>query len=86
MLFSTLTTLPLLVAPVSEDVEASLASATAAIDAIVAMPEDERTFSNSVLAIDDVQARAFMDTRMTSFLANVSTDAAVRERGRDSWC
>lgn len=84
MLFSTLTTLPLLVAPISEDVEASLASATAAIDAIVAMPEDERTFSNSVLAIDDVQARAFMDTRMTSFLANVSTDAAVRERGREA--
>lgn len=84
MLILPLAALPLITAGVPEDVEAKLADATAAIDAIVARPVGEQTFENSVLAIDDAQAHAFMDTRMTSFLANVSTDAAVRERGREA--
>lgn len=59
-----------------------LAAAEATIEAIVSRPEAERTFENTVRAVDDLQARTFMDSRMTAFLASVSTDAEERERGR----
>lgn len=75
----------LAVAPArGQDFQSRLDAATAQLDAIVARPAAERTFENSVLAIDDVQAHAFMDTRETAFLANVSTDAEVRALGREA--
>ena len=59
-----------------------IAEANAAIEVIVSRPAEERTFENSVKAVDDIQAGCFMGARMTSFMSNVSTDAAERELGR----
>jgi len=59
-----------------------LVEANAAIERIAMRPASERTFENSVLAVDDIQAGAFMGARMTAFMASVSTDAAERELGR----
>ena len=59
-----------------------LAKANADIERIIARPASERTFANSVLAVDDLQASTFMGARMMGFMSSVSTDAAERELGR----
>ena len=66
--------------PIAEAVE----QADAAIAAILARPEAERTFANTVRAIDDVQASFFHAARMPGFMADVSTDAAERAAGRQA--
>jgi thimet oligopeptidase len=63
-------------------IAAALARADEAVAAILARPEPERTFENTVRAIDDVQARVFQEGRMPGFLAQVSTDADERALGR----
>jgi thimet oligopeptidase len=59
----------------------ALARGDAAVAEIVARPPAQRTFANTVRAIDDIQARTFMDARMTDFMKDVSMDADERERG-----
>lgn len=63
-------------------IAAEVASANAAIDAIVALPESERTLKNTLRAVDDVQWSFFQSVRMGGFMSSVSTDPAERERGR----
>jgi thimet oligopeptidase len=59
-----------------------VARANAAIVAIVDLPDDQRTIANTLTAVDDVQWEFIQSVRMDGFLASVSTDAAVRDRGR----
>ena len=63
-------------------VAAALARADEAVTAIVSVPDGQRTFQNTVGAIDDLVARIELDTNMTMFMTYVSTDAAQREAGR----
>lgn len=69
--------------PVPEDspVADALMRATEAVDRIVAIPPSERTFENTIGAIDDLIVRLEIDTGMPMFMAYVSTDAAERDRG-----
>src|SRR5262245_36655579 len=62
-------------------IAAELARADAAVAAISARPVSQRTFENTVRAIDDIQARTFMETRMQCFMKEVSTDADERAVG-----
>ena len=62
-------------------VEAAIAKADKAVAAIVAVPQGERTFDNTVRAMDDLEAQLELDTNMVQFMAYVSTDAEEREAG-----
>jgi len=59
----------------------ALARANATLDEIAGVPTARRNYENTVLAMDDVQARVFMEARMAGFLAQVSTDPDERARG-----
>jgi oligopeptidase A len=59
-----------------------LAEADRAVRAIIERPLEQRTFTNTVRAVDDVQASCFTSARMTGFLGQVSPDPAVREVGQ----
>jgi len=61
--------------------EAALARAEVFVERIVAVPDGERTFDNTIGAIDDMIAHLELDTNMLMFMAYVSTDAAEREAG-----
>lgn len=63
-------------------VDAAIRRADAAVQAIVAVPDGQRTFANTVGAVDDLVARLDTDTNMTQFLYHVSTRQAEREAGR----
>jgi thimet oligopeptidase len=67
--------------PEDSPVADALNRANRAVDAIVAVPDDRRTFDNTVGAIDDVTAQVELDTNMPMFMAYVSTDADEREAG-----
>ncbi len=62
-------------------IAAPLARAEATVREIVAVPDSERTFDNTVGRIDDLFARLELDTNMLRFLAYVSTDAKERDAG-----
>lgn len=66
--------------PAGSPIEAELKKAEAAAAAIVAIPDDKRTWENTVGALDDLTTRLETDTGMLRFLQYVSTDAAVREK------
>ncbi|MGH2570348.1 MAG: M3 family metallopeptidase [bacterium] len=57
----------------------ALARAEATIQRIVEVPAKERTFENTLGAIDDMAARLDLDTNMFVFMAYVSPDARLRE-------
>lgn len=59
----------------------ALARADKAVARIVAIPNDERTFDNTLGALDDMYVHLKLDTEMLRFMAYVSTDAAERQRG-----
>ncbi len=59
----------------------ALKKADAAIAKIVAVPDDERNFTNTVGAIDRLIVHLRLDTEFLQFMAYVSPDAALRERG-----
>ena len=62
----------------------AIAHANASVQEILTRPLAQRTFENTVRAIDDVQARFFMEARMAGFLSDVSTDAEERTVGRQA--
>ena len=63
--------------PVAE----ALKKADAAIEKIVAVPEDKRTFENTIGAVDAMIVQLRLDTEFLQFLAYVHPDAAVRQKG-----
>jgi len=60
----------------------ALRRAEAAADRIVAVPTRQRTFDNTVGAIDDIVAQLELDSNMTMFMSYVSSDADERARGQ----
>ena len=68
--------------PADSPVRGAMLRAEAAVDQIVAIPDELRTFENTVGAIDDLLARLELDTNMPMFLAYVSTDTGERDDGR----
>lgn len=67
--------------PADSPAAEALARAVAAADRIAGIPDGQRTFENTVGAIDDLLAQLELDTNMMMFMAYVSTDAAQREKG-----
>ncbi len=63
-------------------IAAALQRADMAVERIVNIADDRRTFDNTIRAVDDILARLDEETSMTQFMAYVSTDAAVRDDGR----
>jgi thimet oligopeptidase len=59
----------------------ALNKANAGIERIIAVPDGQRNFDNTVGALDDILVQLDIDTSMTQFMNHVSTDAAERERG-----
>ena len=64
--------------------EAAVARANTTLDTVAAVPEDARTFANTVGVVDEVIAQLMMDTRFIGFLSNVHPDLAVRDEGEAS--
>lgn len=60
-------------------VDEALKKADAAVAQIVAVPDAQRTFENTVCAVDDLLATLEDDTSMLVFLSNVHPDADVRD-------
>ncbi|MCH8345123.1 MAG: Zn-dependent oligopeptidase [Planctomycetes bacterium] len=59
----------------------ALARADLAVERIVSVANEQRSFGNTVEAIDDLIAQLELDTNMTMFLAYVSTDPDERLAG-----
>lgn len=67
--------------PADSPVAEPLKKAEAAVQAIIGVPAGERTFDNTVGALDDMLVHLDTDTGMTMFMAYVSTDAKERDAG-----
>ncbi len=62
----------------------AIAHADARLAEILAIAPQDRTFENTVRAIDDLQATFFIEGRMPGFLSQVSTDPDQRAAGRQA--
>lgn len=60
-------------------IDEAIARANASVAQIVAIPSKDRTFANTVGAIDDAAATFEQDTSLLIFLSNVHPDASVRD-------
>jgi thimet oligopeptidase len=60
-------------------VSAALERADATVERIIAVPAGDRTFENTLGALDDMVARLDLDTNMFTFMAYVSPDPRLRE-------
>ncbi|HJN79777.1 MAG TPA: hypothetical protein QF455_02795, partial [Phycisphaerales bacterium] len=60
-------------------------AANTRVDAIIAVPDSQRTFENTILAMDDINAHFDRDGSLLAFMGYVHPDAAMREaaRGRE---
>ncbi len=60
-------------------------AANTRVDAIIAVPDSQRTFENTILAMDDINAHFDRDGNLLAFMGYVHPDAAMREaaRGRE---
>lgn len=67
--------------PADSPIAGALHRAEQAVARIVAVPDSERTFENTILAIDDMLVTLDAETSMTQFMFHVSTDAGEREAG-----
>ena len=63
---------------VPASVKAAITEADAAIAKIVAVPDAQRTWDNTLGAFDDAMARLERATSLPIFMANVATDAKAR--------
>ncbi len=68
--------------PADSPVRDALIRGEDGIQRIIAVPANQRTFANTIVALDDVLARLELDTNVPMFLAYVSTDPAEREAGQ----
>lgn len=62
-----------------QDMDKSIAAANAAIDRIIAIPAKDRTFDNTIGALDDTYATFENSSSMLVFMSNVHPEAAVRD-------
>ena len=63
----------------TKTVQAAFANADAEIEVIIAIPNNERTFENTIGAIDSMMARLDEGANMSLFMGYVHPDAAIRE-------
>ena len=70
--------------PENSPVADALRRANEAILQIVETSNSERTFDNTLGAIDELIVRLRLDTELLQFMAYVSTDAAQRDRSRQA--
>lgn len=67
---------------VASPIKAAVAKAESAIAKILAVPDSQRTFANTLGALDDMGARLDADTSLFIFFQNVSTNAKERDASR----
>lgn len=63
----------------NQTIDGAIARANEAIAKIVAIPDADRTFDNTIVAIDDLLSRFEQESSMLIFMSNVHPDASVRE-------
>lgn len=68
----------------ADDITLALQRADQAVERIIAVADSQRTFANTIGAIDDLFANLELDTNMTQFMAYVSTDADERKLGLET--
>ena len=71
-------TIPAIPEELTARVERAFANADVEIAAIIAVPNDQRTFANTVGALDDMMARLDGDANLMAFMAYVHEDAGIR--------
>ncbi len=67
--------------PDDSPVRAALQRAETAVSSIESIHDRQRTFDNTIAALDDVYGRLDIDTNMIRFMPYVSTDADERDAG-----
>lgn len=67
---------------VPQAIKDAVSRAEDSIAKIVAVPDSERNYQNTLGALDDMSARLERDVSMFIFMSNVSTDAKVRNDSR----
>tara|TARA_B100001059_G_scaffold52970_2_gene46958 strand:- start:7410 stop:9458 length:2049 start_codon:yes stop_codon:yes gene_type:complete len=65
--------------------DAAIDEANQAIEAIVAVPDDQRTYENTILAMDDMNARLDASIGMLLFMAYVHPDPDMRDVSRTAY-
>jgi thimet oligopeptidase len=68
----------------SSPISAELARAGRGVEEIVAVPDGQRTFENTLGRLDDMLAQLELDTNITMFMAYVSTDTEERDTGQQA--
>jgi len=63
--------------------DAAMQEADDRVEAIVAVPDAERTYANTIGAMDDINAHFDRDGNMLAFMGYVHPDAAMRDAARD---
>ena len=66
----------------SSPIAAQMATADAAVEAILALPAEARTVDNTLVALDDTVARFFETARMPGFMAEESREVGLEFRPR----
>src|ERR1700677_2647225 len=64
--------------------EEAIKQANRSVDQIVAIPKGDRTFNNTVLALDDLTDLLNTQTALQVFMEQVSPNSAVRDRAREA--
>lgn len=71
-------------AQIAEGCESAMHTCDAAVDAIVAIPHAERTFANTLLALEDATDSLGSAQGQLGFMAYVAADDALRNSARES--
>ncbi|MBS1716792.1 MAG: Zn-dependent oligopeptidase [Armatimonadetes bacterium] len=71
-------------AEVPDSIKQAIKHADEAVAKIVAIPAGKRTYENTLLALDDLNARLENETSLFVFYANVAPDAATRDQAREA--
>lgn len=71
---------------IAHDTDRYIAETKKAVDAIIAIPHNQRTFANTAKALDDILARSNLKTKINAFemMTYLHPDQAMRDRGHDA--
>ena len=84
LLFAVLLTAFSAAQEVPQSIKDALAAADAVIAKVIAVPDSDRTYENTMLPLDDMDVRLDQAISLPLFMANVSTDANERNLSRAS--
>ena len=76
-------TIPATPEELSERAERAFANADEEIEVIIAIPDDKRTFENTLGALDDMMARLDDAANVAVFMQYVHPDASIRDAAQD---